>query len=127
MENLVQLVHGLKSGEIQFIRDFYHTKFHGNSSKRQQLLELILKGKIQNNQDIARLLYQGKRSSAQSHLKNSLRNDILDLMVSNPAPEVEAEIHCRKQLLQSKILLSRGDTGRRRIPFKKNFQASRKV
>ena len=112
MESLIRLVHCLKSGEVQFIRDYYFAKFKGSSSKRLQLFELILQNKITNNDDLARELYNTKDRSAQSHLKNNLFDDILNILLvasnGHGNQDIKHELCCRKKLIQGKILLSRG-------------------
>lgn len=114
LETLIHLVKCLKPNEIQFIKDFYKTKYNRTDNKRLRLFEIILKYQPLDNQKACRLLYKGDRPSAFCHLKKKLHEDLLNFILLNSQTGHDAtyqqneEILCRKTLLQGKILVSRG-------------------
>lgn len=111
---LVHLVECLKPGEVQFIKDFYTAKYNRTNNKRLRLFEIILKYQPLDNQKACQLLYKKNCSSAFSHLKKKIHEDILNFLLLNSSCSSDSndaqseEITCRKILLQGKILVSRG-------------------
>jgi hypothetical protein len=114
MNSLNRLIRSLNPAEIKFIREYYKSK-SPESSKRLKLFNLSVTGKIKKNPDAIRLIYREKQNakSSLSHLKKSLEQDIMNLMMlfslenENPA-DFNQEFICKKYLLQCDILMSKG-------------------
>lgn len=115
MKKLSRLVNCLKPAEIQLIKDYYQAKFGQEPPKRLLLLNLLLEGQVTDNAEIANLLYRQQSGSALSKLKERLREDLLNFFLLFPLQKLpvsalfRTELGLRKQLLQAKILLARGE------------------
>lgn len=116
MDSLLRIAGSLKEGEISLIRHFYNLKKRekGEQKKRHLLFELLLKGKITDENEAARAVgYPGANVSF-SNLKSRLRSDILNVMLLQESsqkfstPYAQAQFECRRALLQGELLMSRG-------------------
>lgn len=116
MQELVKIIKCLKRSEVHFIKEIYKIRKFAKSSnsKRLKLFKAILSDKIKNNKDAAYLLFNKPPDSALFHLKKRLKDDILNFIILLPNKnlfEVSVEIaehDCRKKLIQSNFLISRG-------------------
>lgn len=115
MEELTEIVKNINSGEIRLIRKFYKIGEENDNLKRLELFNLINKGKVSTNEEAIKKLYNSSKVDSKfSHLKTRLKNDILNIILYHEGerkyitPFRQATFDCRKLILKSDILLSRG-------------------
>ncbi|MGB3469064.1 MAG: hypothetical protein WBA74_27510, partial [Cyclobacteriaceae bacterium] len=127
MKNLCDLINSFTNEEAELIVKHYLLK-RNSYSKRLKLFNMIRHEDITDDCTAANRLYQKKPNAAFSQLKKRLKEDVLDLMlVFNLQDDqlngyFEAEMLASKQILQGKILISRGLTGTGMILIKKAFK-----
>jgi hypothetical protein len=117
LSNLTQLVHGLKSGEVQLIRNYYKAMVTLNdASKRLQLFDLIKANKKINDEACAQKIYRGSPNDAYSQLKKRLKDDILNILLLQDSKRrfnsksAQVEFDVRRMIIAGDILVSRGLT-----------------
>jgi tetratricopeptide (TPR) repeat protein len=115
MESLLTIVNNLSAGELKLIRHFYKLKNFGECRKRVQLLELVVKQKVSDNNEAAKQLgYTASNTSSFKHLKARLKSDLLCMLLMQESstkfttPYAQAMFDCRRFLMQGEILMSRG-------------------
>ncbi|MDQ3110660.1 MAG: hypothetical protein M3R17_12270 [Bacteroidota bacterium] len=117
MESLLTIVNNLSPGELKLVQHFYKLKNFGECRKRVQLLEIILKQKISDNNEAAKLLGYTANASSFKHLKTRLKSDILCMLLMQECstkfntPYAQAMFDCRRFLMQGEILMTRGVYG----------------
>jgi len=114
MQRLNGLVKMMRPGERRLLRHFYAADSKEEKRLRSALFELIEAGKAATD-EIARKALDGARSSsAYSHLKSRLREDILNILLLQEAPKRIAQANraavfeCWKKLAQAYVLIFRG-------------------
>ncbi len=115
--NLTELIHGLKVGETQLIRNYYKSvpKLKDNT-KRLKLFELIKKNKFMSDAEACKELYNAPLNNTFSQLKKRLRDDILNILLLQDSksrfntPYARAEFDTRRKIIEGDILISRGIT-----------------
>lgn len=114
MKNLTQLIYKLKPVELRLLRSKYQIKQNGVPNRRLELLNLIVKKKVQTDQEAAKAIYQEAPNATFSRLKQRLRKDILNVMLLTDASKqydnkvAYQKANCRKMILQADLLLNRG-------------------
>ncbi len=114
MQSLVKLINCLKPGEVKLVKHYFSLKSNKENDRRNQLFQLILKGKIKSNEDGVRLLYNNITSSAFSKLKSRLEHEILNLLVLSDSDKLgttsreHALFSCHRIMAQGETLLKRG-------------------
>lgn len=117
LSNLTQLVHGLKSGEVQLIRNYYKSMVTlKDASKRLLLFDLIKSDKKATDDYLAQKIYRTKSNSAYSQLKKRLKDDILNILLLQDgrrrfnSKSAQTEFDVKRLLIGGDILVSRGLT-----------------
>lgn len=118
ISNLTQLIHGLKSGEVLLLRNYYKSMITlKDTTKRLNLFNLIKsKRYIISEEDACKAIYNAKPNSAFGHLKRRLRTDILSILLLQDskrrfnAKNAQAEFDVRRKIIEGDILISRGIT-----------------
>lgn len=117
MENLTLIVHSLKKGEILFIRNYYKFMIRQlDNGKKLALFNLIKTNNEITDEIAAKTIFNTKPSSAYSHLKRRLKEDILNLLLTQDSkrrfvtPDAQAEFDARRLIIQGDLLISRGIT-----------------
>jgi hypothetical protein len=115
--NLTQLIHGLKTGEVQLIRNYYSSMVTlKDATKRLQLFDIIKSDKKATDEFASQKLYKCKPNSAYSQLKRRLKEDILNILLLQDSKRrfnsksAQAEFDVRRLLIAGDILVSRGLT-----------------
>ena len=120
MENILNLVRNLQTGEIKLLRHFYRFQEDNESKKINLLFELAVKSKNSKKlQGIDKKIHHELYGSSANELtfaklKCRLKNDMLNiLLLQTSSPKFKAKhdlaiFECRRMLLQAEILLSRG-------------------
>jgi hypothetical protein len=117
LSNLTQLIHGLKAGEVQLIRNYYNSMVTlKDATKRLQLFDIIKSDKKATDEFASQKLYKCKPNSAYSQLKRRLKEDMLNILLLQDSkrryntPFARAEFDVRRMIIEGDILLSRGIT-----------------
>lgn len=114
MENLSALINSLSPGEGKLIRHFYKMRDFGEYRKRVQLFDLVVSGKVKDEEKAARLVGYKSPTASYHNLKSRLKSDILCILLMQEAsakfntPYAQAAFSCRRALLTGELLLSRG-------------------
>lgn len=113
MKELKELLSCLNKAQYTVLKKQYQA----NSVLRNRKLELLCllyKKKVTNEEDACYLLYQKNKSTAFTHLKLSLKDDLCKFSLSH-LPNFDrinsyevAEIECSKSILIAKILINQG-------------------
>ena len=114
MESLIQIVDKLKQPELRMLRGYYRIKQNKEPSKKLELLNLVIAGKITTDKDAIRKLYGTLDSvSGFSHLKERLKVDLLNTILFLHPEKIyktlfmKKRLECRKLIIQSELLLYR--------------------
>ena len=83
MESLKEIVNSLERTEIGLIENYLKCQINGNNGKRLKLFKLIRKRKVDSDKKAAKTLYKTVPNSTYYHLKNRLKQDVLDLLMLN--------------------------------------------
>jgi tetratricopeptide (TPR) repeat protein len=111
MKDLSQICRSLSGSEIRFIRNYYRSD---EDKKRLKLFNLILDSKTVTEEDASKKIYNAPPDTAFSHLKSRLKKDILTILLledgfkHSSSPYRQAEVNCRRLLIEGDILLKRG-------------------
>jgi hypothetical protein len=115
LSNLTQLIHGLKTGEVQLIRNYYSSMVTlKDATKRLQLFDIIKSDKKATDELASQKLYKCKPNSAYSQLKRRLKEDVLNILLLQDSkrryntPFARAEFDTRRMIIEGDILISRG-------------------
>ena len=114
MERLISLVKILRRGEKRLLRHLYSAITNGEDPLRLELFNLVESGKVKSDEAALIALGKNHSTSAYSHLKNRLREDILNVLLLQESPKRIAQANraatfeCRKKLAQAYVLISRG-------------------
>jgi len=114
MKNLIPIINSLDSKEKRLITKFFSIQTNGMEKKKLQLFDLILSGKVKTDKEAAQKLYNSTPNSAFSHVKRRLKKDLLNFIVlqgegrEKVSRLAQAEVDCRRMLLQGQLLLQRG-------------------
>ena len=118
MQILTEIISKLNKAEVALLNSYYRTLAESRSSKRQELLELLLSGETDiDDEEAAKIIYGKAPDAAFSHLKERLKNDILGIiLLQDPerkfsVPSRQAKFTVRKRLMEGELLLSRGISG----------------
>ncbi|MFT4980770.1 MAG: tetratricopeptide (TPR) repeat protein [Bacteroidia bacterium] len=113
MKSLLSLVKVLRSSEKRLLLHYYSRNTNSEEKLRLKLFRLVVKG-VETDAE-ARLLLKTKGGpSAYSHLKSRLKDDILNVLLTQDTSKRlaqgnrSAELDCRKKVAQSHLLLLRG-------------------
>lgn len=119
MKDLYAIADILHNSDIRFIRRFYAAgEDSGFEEKRRlDLFEQILRKERLENEDCCKLIYGSAKSlAAFKKLKYRLKKDLFNILLVRDGPSEEqqvqafrqAEVECRRMLLQGDLLLKRG-------------------
>jgi len=114
MERLTGIIRIMRKGEKRLLRHLYAANTNGEQKLRLKLFNLIEAGKVSTDAEAIMALGEKQSSSAFSHLKTRLREDILNVFLLQesskriPQPARAAGLECRKKLAQGYILMLRG-------------------
>jgi tetratricopeptide (TPR) repeat protein len=114
MERLAAIIKVLRRGEKRLLRHLYAASTNGEDKLRLQLFNLIEEGSTHSDDEAALILGNSSSKSAFSHLKSRLREDILNVLLTQetskriPQANHAAAFECRKKLTQSYVLIARG-------------------
>lgn len=121
MENIINLVKNLQTGEIKLLRHFYRFQEDNDAKKINLLFDLAVKSKAcKKPEDMDRVameqLYRNhaKAGYTFARLKLRLKSDILNILllqgasVKSRSRHDQAILDCRRMLIQGEILMSRG-------------------
>ena len=121
MENIINLVKNLQTGEIKLLRHFYRFQEDNDAKKINLLFDLAVKSKTckkpEEMDKVAIGLLYGHHAKAEhtfARLKLRLKNDILNILLLQGASVKSRSRHdmaifdCRRMLIQGEILMSRG-------------------
>jgi len=111
MEELRQIYNSLTSSEKRFVRNYYK---NDPDKKRLRLFQLLEEGIEISDEDAMKEIYGEISKTAFSHLKSRLKKDIMSVLLfqegdkQSAAPYRQAEIDCRRLLIEGDLLLKRG-------------------
>jgi hypothetical protein len=121
MENIINLVRNLQTGETKLLRHFYKFQKDHESKKINLLFDMAVRAKNVKKVDeydrkALQELYNGnkKYETTLGKLKCRLKNDIMNILLlqnaalKNKAKHDVAIFDCRRMLLQGEILMGRG-------------------
>lgn len=114
MDALTQIIHKLKNGEVRLVRNYYGAKTNGEERRRLQLFNLVKDKHVQSDEVAAKHIYGKKPDSAFSHLKNRLKNDLINLLLLQDSSKryrsdiARAEFDCRRLMVAGDVLIGRG-------------------
>lgn len=115
MKNVLSLINSLKPSELKLVRSYYAGNNAGADNRlREQLLTLALAKPDCTDDEAQRYLYNRKKDSAFTHLKQRLKNDILNVLLTQDSEMkfrskyAQAVFNCRRALMHGEMLLSRG-------------------
>lgn len=115
MKNVLSLISSLKASEQKLVRAFYKDGHKSpESNLREQLFMLALAKPDCTDEEAQRYLYNRKKESAFSHLKQRLKNDILNVLLLQDgemkfrSKYSQAVFNCRRAVIHGEMLLSRG-------------------
>ncbi len=117
MKSLLPIINSLNVKEKRLVRKTLNIQLNGMEKKKLQLFDLILNNKVKNDKEACLVIYGSPPNSAFSHLKKRLKQDILNFILlqnsnnKSGSKRVQAEIDCRRMLLQGQLLLQRGIYG----------------
>lgn len=112
MDSLKELIRCLDRAEVNTIENYFRFQTDKNNSKRLRLFKLIREGKVEDDFQAARKIYQSPPSSAYSHLKTRLKDNIINLLFPNyfkdeENPFMRSKYDCWRLLMLGQFLLSR--------------------
>ncbi|MGB1319041.1 MAG: hypothetical protein ACPG5W_12565, partial [Flavobacteriales bacterium] len=113
MKSLQPLVKILRPSEKRLLIHYYSRDSNSEQKLRLKLFRLAENG-VDTDEKAKQLLGSTGGKSAYSHLKTRLKNDILNVLLTQEGskrfaqPNRAAELDCRKKIAQSNILLLRG-------------------
>lgn len=111
MEELRQIYNSLTSSEKRFVRNYYK---NDPDKKRLRLFQLLDEGIEISDDEAMKEIYGNISKTAFSHLKSRLKKDIMSVLLfqegdkQHAAPYRQAEIDCRRYLIEGDLLLKRG-------------------
>ena len=120
MENVINLVKNLQTGEIKLLRHFYRFQKDNDCKKINLLFDIAVKSKnCKKTDEIDKKVFHelygnSKHGNTFVKLKSRLKNDILNILllqtssIKFKAKHDIAIFDCRRMLLQGDILLGRG-------------------
>ena len=113
MKGLVSLIKTMRPSEKRLLIHHYSRNSNSEQKMKLKLFHLINKG-VSSDDEAKQKLNGSRGSSAYSHLKRRLRDDILNVLLMQDTskrlaqPNRAAELDCRKKVAQSHLLLLRG-------------------
>jgi tetratricopeptide (TPR) repeat protein len=114
MERLIGIIKILRKGEKRLLRHMYSATTNGEDRLRLELFNLIESGVVKTDDQASKALNRKHSSSAYSHLKTRLRDDILNILLLQESSKRIAQANraaafdCRKKLTQAYVLIFRG-------------------
>ncbi|MDX2003498.1 MAG: hypothetical protein SFW35_13770 [Chitinophagales bacterium] len=111
MKDIVQICKSLSASEVRFIKSYYRSN---EEKKRLKLFNLAMEQPTITDDEAATAIYGSKTETSFSHLKSRLKKDILTLLLLNEgfshssSAYRQAELNCRRLLIEGDILLKRG-------------------
>ncbi len=114
MKSLNSLIKVLRPSEKRLLLHYYSRNTNAEEKLRLKLFRIIQEGKATTDAEARELLNGAGGPSAYSHLKARLKNDILNVLLTQDTskrlaqPNRAAELDCRKKVAQSHLLLLRG-------------------
>lgn len=113
MKSLQSLVKVLRPSEKRLLLHYYSRNTNSEEKLRLKLFKLVVSG-VATDDEAKTLLKSSGGKSAYSHLKSRLKDDILNMLLTQDTskrlaqPNRAAELDCRKKVAQSHLLLLRG-------------------
>lgn len=112
MESLKELIQCLDKAEVTLVENYFKFQNDKNNGKRLKLFRLVRDNKVDNDVQAARKIYQSAPTSAYSHLKTRLRENIINLLFPNYFKEEgnaysRGKYECWRLLMLGQFLLSR--------------------
>ncbi|CAN5210660.1 hypothetical protein BH09BAC1_BH09BAC1_23570 [soil metagenome] len=112
MKELKQIYNSLMPSEVEYLMQHYSLK---NKRKRLALLSLLENNPLPGNAAAAKRIYSnGETASTFTHLKERVKQDLLTLLMlqdterHSKSAYRQAEIECRKLIVEGDILLKKG-------------------
>jgi tetratricopeptide (TPR) repeat protein len=113
MEGLKSLIKVLRPSEKRLLTHYYSRTTNAEDKLRLRLFKLV-EGGVNSDADAKAMLNSTGGGSAYSHLKSRLKDDILNVLLTQDTNKRlaqhnrAAELDCRKKVAQSYLLLLRG-------------------
>ena len=113
MKSLQSLVKILRPSEKRLLLHYYSRNTNAEEKLRLKLFKLVDSG-VESDVEAKVLLKNSSGPSAYSHLKSRLKDDILNVLLTQDTSKRlaqgnrSAELDCRKKVAQSHLLLLRG-------------------
>jgi hypothetical protein len=114
MDSLQELINCLDRTEVCLIKSNFRLQEDKSNGKRLRLFQLIRENKVDSNEQAARLLYRSKPNAAYSNLKQRLKQNVLNFILTRQNSKrggqmtlAEGRIDCWRLLTLAQILVAR--------------------